>query len=91
MESSNRLRLRTWQIILPVLALTLIFGVACGSAAAPAEESLPAAGTAPQQPPAQPAAEAAPTAVPPGCGPARGGRDGPGPPRQRHLHGRRLG
>ena len=64
MELLNRLRLRTWQIILPVLALILIFGVACGSAAAPAEESLPAAETAPQQPPAQPAAEAAPTAVP---------------------------
>ena len=91
MESLNWLRLRAWQIIVPVLALTLVFGVACGSAAAPAEESLPAAEAVPQQPPAQPAAEAAPTAVPQAAAqPAETGMVQVHPGNV-HLHGGRLG
>ena len=58
------LRMKPIAWLLPVMAFTLVFAVACGSAA-PAEEAQPADTSAAQQPVVQPpAASAAPTAAP---------------------------
>ena len=54
MRSFKRLKANPWRILAPTLVLVLLLAVACGSAAAPAQDPQPVDTSAAQQPVAQP-------------------------------------